>query len=184
MNAKLKTLGISKDIPINVLLSERFNPYAYSCTNDEIQIIQALRDVVTEYLSPKKLKTISKSSDAAAQLSHLRALDHEEVWVIFMNSSNHVLACEQISKGGLESCLIDCKSILKQALCLNARSLILAHNHPSGNPIPSESDIKQTKKLKSSCKTLEIEFTDHLIISRSKYYSFCDELERNFKNKL
>ena len=184
MNTNLKKLGINKNIPINVLLSEKFNPYAFSCTEDEIQKIQALRDIVTLYLSPKNQKTILKSSDAAAQLSHLRALDHEEVWVIFMNSANNVIAFEQITKGGLENCLIDCKSILKQALCLNARNLILAHNHPSGNPVPSQSDIEQTRKFKNSCKTLEMELTDHLIISRSKYYSFCDEFETKFNDKL
>ena len=95
--------------------------------------------------------------------------------MIYLNTSNKVLAKEQISKGGISFTSVDNRIILKRALNFNSVSIIAVHNHPSGNLKPSNADINLTKKLKLACESLEIKLLDHIIISDSGYYSFLDE---------
>ena len=80
-----------------------------------------------------------------------------------------------MSSGGLESTIIDCKSIARKALEKKASGLILIHNHPSGSPMPGVADIKQTQILKNALKTCDISLIDHVVIAESSYYSFADE---------
>ena len=82
-----------------------------------------------------------------------------------------------MSSGGLTGTVVDQKIILKKALLYLASSIILVHNHPSGNLKPSLADKKVTQKIKSACEMLEINLLDHLIIAGNAYYSFADELE-------
>lgn len=102
-------------------------------------------------------------------------LPHEEFWVVYLNKANKVLAKEQISLGGVSGTVADVKIIFKKALDLLASSLILTHNHPSGNLKPSKADIDLTKKLKQAGDLMELAVLDHLIISDTGYYSFADE---------
>ncbi len=106
----------------------------------------------------------------------LMDLPHEEFWVIVMNRANRVLSREQISSGGTTGTVVDAKILFKRALGHEkVTSVILSHNHPSGNLMPSTSDIELTKKLKSAGKLLDIDVLDHLIIGERGYYSFADE---------
>ena len=84
---------------------------------------------------------------------------------------------ERISKGGVSGTVVDTKLIMKKALLLLASSIVLVHNHPSGNTNPSEQDRIVTEKIKSACKLLEINLIDHIIIAGNSYYSFADELD-------
>ena len=103
-------------------------------------------------------------------------LNHEEFWVFYLNRANVILRKEKISSGGITGTVIDNKIILKKALLNLASSIILVHNHPSGNVNPSIQDKKVTKKMKLACELLEINLLDHLIIAGNSYYSFADEL--------
>ena len=105
---------------------------------------------------------------------HLKSLDHEECWVIFLNRGNRVISVDRISKGGCSSTVVDRKMILKTALEKLAGGLILAHNHPSGNRFPGESDIKETKALKEAARLMDISLLDHIIVAGEGYYSFAD----------
>lgn len=96
----------------------------------------------------------------------------EECKVILLNRANFVLGVYNLSKGGVSGTVVDIKIILSVALKCNASSIILAHNHPSGNVQPSEADNGITNKLKNACKLLEIYLLDHLIISKNEYFSF------------
>jgi DNA repair protein RadC len=80
-----------------------------------------------------------------------------------------------ISKGGISGTVVDARLILKPAIEHLASSIILCHNHPSGQLKPSEQDISLTKKLKESARLMEISVLDHLIIGDQKYLSFADE---------
>ena len=120
-------------------------------------------------------KISSSKSAYELMLPLLGGLNHEEFWVIYLNTSNKVLAKEQISKGGISFTSVDNRIILKRALNFNSVSIIAVHNHPSGNLKPSNADINLTKKLKLACESLEIKLLDHIIISDSGYYSFLDE---------
>ncbi len=102
-------------------------------------------------------------------------LYHEEFWVVLLNRSNVVLKCLQISTGGLSGTVVDPKIIFKAAVSYSAASIVLVHNHPSGNITPSLEDIKLTKKLKEGGKLLEIQVIDHIIFGNEGYYSFSDQ---------
>ena len=98
----------------------------------------------------------------------------ENVKMLLLNSSNTILGVYDVSKGGINSTVIDLRLVLSVALKCLASSIILVHNHPSGNINPSEQDREFTKKIKSACKFLEIQLFDHIIITRHDYYSFAD----------
>jgi DNA repair protein RadC len=105
----------------------------------------------------------------------LSNLVHEEFWVVFLNTSNKVIKKERISSGGLDSTIVDVRIILKRSLLLSASSIIMAHNHPSGNLKPSQADLSLTKSISKACGSINISLLDHLIISGGKYFSFTDE---------
>ena len=111
----------------------------------------------------------------------LRTLDHEELWVAYLNRDNVVVSFEMLFKGSLDSVNISHKQIIAKALSKNASNLILFHNHPSGNPTPSISDINQTRMVTNACKTMEMQMLDHIIIGSGSYYSFADEYTYKFK---
>ncbi len=100
---------------------------------------------------------------------------HEEFWIILLDRANQVIFRRRISSGSLSGSLADPKLIFKTAVDHYASSLILVHNHPSGNIEPSASDIKLTKKVKAAGEVLDIAVLDHLIIGEAKYFSFADE---------
>ena len=104
-----------------------------------------------------------------------RDLDHEECWVLFINKANRLIGKEMISSGGLDSTVIDNRHIISRALDKKASALILVHNHPSGNALPSNADITQTQALNKALKTCDISLLDHIIIAKGSYYSFADE---------
>ena len=108
-------------------------------------------------------------------IPHMKALDHEECWILYLNRANQLIAKEMMSSGGLESTIIDCKMITRKALEKKASGLILVHNHPSGSPLPGAADINQTRTLKKALSACDISLLDHVVIADSSYYSFADE---------
>ena len=105
----------------------------------------------------------------------LMDLPHEEFWILVLNRANRILGREQISQGGTAGTVVDAKMVFRKALEAQASSIVLCHNHPSGNLQPSQADIDLTRKLKQAGETLDILVLDHLIVSESGYYSFADE---------
>jgi DNA repair protein RadC len=102
-------------------------------------------------------------------------LPHEEFWILLLNRANLVIKKELISRGGVSGTVVDTKIIFKTAVEHYASSLIICHNHPSGNLKPSEADIRITKNIKEAGKIMEIPLVDHLIITDTEYFSFADE---------
>jgi len=118
---------------------------------------------------------INSSLSAFKELSPILSdLAHEEFWVLYLNRRNEVIKKERISQGGVTGTVADTKIIFKHAIELLSSGIILAHNHPSGNLNPSNSDINLTKKLIVVGKTMDSPVLDHLIISNQNYYSFAD----------
>jgi DNA repair protein RadC len=125
--------------------------------------------------SPKITK-ITRSQDAFAICKRaMMDLDHEEFRVLFLSRGNTIIQEKLISSGGISGTVVDTRLILKYALDCLASSLILLHNHPSGNPKPSQEDILITKKIKDAAKLMDIQILDHLIIYEKTYLSFADE---------
>lgn len=105
----------------------------------------------------------------------LKGLHHEESRALFLNAKNYLLSQEQIGVGDGSSTIIDVPRILRLALERKASGLILIHNHPTGNPSPSEADIETTKSLRSALNALGLCLLDHIIISDRKFFSFADD---------
>jgi DNA repair protein RadC len=102
-------------------------------------------------------------------------LAYEEFWILLLNRANDVMRKERVSLGGVSGTVVDPKIIFKSALDHLACSVILCHNHPSGNVKPSEADIRLTDQLKKAGMLLEIPVLDHVIITNNGFYSFADE---------
>lgn len=105
----------------------------------------------------------------------MKGIDHEECWCLFLNRANYIIAKECMSRGGLDSTVFDIKSILRKAMERKACGIIIVHNHPSGNPLPGENDIRETRNLKKALDTCGIALIDHVIIAEDSFYSFADE---------
>ena len=118
---------------------------------------------------------IHSSADAYVYFDHLMTLPHEEFWVIFLDQGNRVILKSQLFKGGVSGTLVDVRLIAKTALEFLASSIVVAHNHPSGQLFPSNSDKLLTKKINDTLNLIDVKLLDHLIIGYCDYYSFADE---------
>ena len=107
--------------------------------------------------------------------AHLSDLNHEQFWIMLLNNANKVIKLEKIGVGGMAGTTADPKKIFKSALENNAASVMLGHNHPSGNVIPSNADKQITNNLVKAGQFLEIKILDHIIIGNDNYFSFADE---------
>lgn len=105
---------------------------------------------------------------------HLSNIAHEEFWVLLLASSGKIIKEVNVARGGLSSTVVDVKIIMRQAIDNSAASMILFHNHPSGNLTPSMQDENLTKRIFEAAKLLDLRVLDHLIISDNGYYSFND----------
>ena len=123
----------------------------------------------------EKCKVITSSDAASIFKPLLSDLPHEEFWVLFLNRNNTMIDKKMVSQGGISGTVIDVRLILKLALEKLACSIILCHNHPSGNLVPSEADKEITRKIKEAGKHMDIPVIDHLIIGNGSYFSFADE---------
>lgn len=132
------------------------------------------RRQLSAYIDRPQILTSKDGYNCIAPI--LMDLDHEEFWIILLNRANKVISKEQISAGGVSGTVVDAKIIFRKTLDIApASSIILCHNHPSGNLRPSQADIDITQKLKKAGETLDISILDHLIIGENGYYSFADE---------
>ncbi|MCK5028316.1 MAG: DNA repair protein RadC [Bacteroidales bacterium] len=142
-----------------------------------ITILAALelgkRRKISEVITKKK---ITQSKDIFELFQPILGdLPHEEFWVLLLNRSNKIIEKIKISQGGVSGTVTDIKIILKQAIEKLASSVILCHNHPSGNKNPSKADDSITNKLKQGSELLDIQVLDHIIIADLEYYSYADE---------
>ena len=100
----------------------------------------------------------------------------EFFYVMYLNNANAVLGVMKVSEGGVNSTICDPIMIIQGAIKLNAKGIILSHNHPSGNLSPSEADIKMTSVIKQGAELFSIKLYDHIIInSENNYFSFADD---------
>lgn len=142
-----------------------------------IGIVAALeigrRRKLTESINREKIT----SSNDIYEIFHpiLADLPHEEFWILLLNRSNKVIDRQKISQGGISGTVTDIRLMMKAALDKLASSIVLTHNHPSGNTKPSDADISITQKVKESGKLMDITLLDHIIITDGNYFSFADE---------
>ena len=131
---------------------------------------------------PQPLTEIISSARDIHKLLRNRVYDEETIGyketfkVLLLNNANNIIGCTTVSEGGLTPTIVDVRVIMQTALVSNATSIILTHNHPSGNPRPSIHDDSLTKKIKSACELMDIRLLDHIIVTPyDSFYSYCDE---------
>ncbi len=119
---------------------------------------------------------ILSSKDAYEYLRiRMDHLSHEEIHVLLLDRAKRIMHMERISSGGTAMAVADIKMVLKPAIERLADGIILAHNHPSDTPHPSDMDNRLTKHVKDACKVMDIELVDHIIVCRGgRYYSYND----------
>lgn len=126
--------------------------------------------------------TIQQPHQAAGLLKAcISTLDHEELWGLFLNQENRLISIEMLTKGSINATVIDARTVLRRSLLNNAVKIVLAHNHPSGNPAPSRHDIEQTRKIQNACGVLDVSLLDHIILAEDSYFSFAEEREQNYQ---
>jgi DNA repair protein RadC len=125
----------------------------------------------------KKGDIITSSKDAAKHFNSVigKRLDKELFGVIFLNGRNQVITTEIMFEGSVTQSVVYPREIIKRILELDASSIIISHNHPSGNLNPSTHDISITKRIKEACKTIDCQLHDHLIVVyNGEFTSFAD----------
>jgi DNA repair protein RadC len=140
--------------------------------------IKIIQEVAREFLKEKMLEKPAFGSAQAIfdYLYHsMRDLKKEVFKVLYLNSQNQILASEDLSEGTVDSSVVWPREVAAGALRNNATGLIFAHNHPSGNPEPSDNDKEVTHDLVYAAKIMQIKVLDHIIIGDNRYFSFAAE---------
>ena len=185
----LEAVGLKTEfnIPAGILFSASFEPERFGLKAEDRRTIGVLRDFVAEYnreLPIDDRKPVTSSRQAAEIIYPvLRGLDHEEVWAMFLSPANLPIDRKMICSGSMNETVTDTRKVVKHALDLNASAIILFHNHPSGNPEPSQADIAETQKLKRALQVFDLQLLDHVIISEASFFSFMDEKTQAFQKK-
>lgn len=153
---KINGIGNAKAVSVNAALELGRRRKSAEMVNEKPKITGS--DMVYEYIYP-----------------YFADLTHESFYVVLLNRANDVISHHQISQGGISGTTVDPKIVFKAALEAMASSIILCHNHPSGNKTPSKTDEELTNKIKAAGELLDIKVLDHIIFADHHYYSFADE---------
>lgn len=140
------------------------------------------RRFMTEEATMVKKPIVTADMVYELMIPKLKGLCHEECWILLLNDHNYVIAIQKLSSGGGRATVIDSRHVIKAAILNNASSVILVHNHPSGNPTPSRADIHQTEELNKALKACNLALLDHVVIADGSFYSFSDEKETCVKS--
>lgn len=120
---------------------------------------------------------ISNSENAADFIRQFYSDDieiYESFFILLMNRANKVIGYAKISQGGITGTIVDKKILLKYVVDSLASGVIIAHNHPSGNSTPSDSDIRITREIRELCELVDSKLLDHVILTTETFYSFAD----------
>ena len=118
------------------------------------------------------LPKIESVKDVVAQFSYLREKQREHLAALYLNARNELIFKKHLFVGTLDSNICHPREIFKYALEKNAASVILIHNHPSGDPEPSQADLEITKRIIEAGKIMGVDVLDHVIITKNKIFSF------------
>ena len=140
--------------------------------------IKFMQAVAREFLKEKSLdKPVCNSSQEIYDYFYhsMRGLKKEIIKAVYLNSQNQIMEIKDVSQGTVDSSYVYPREVMEGAIRCNAVSLVLVHNHPSGNPAPSESDKELTRSLVFAGSMMQIRLLDHIIIGDNRYYSFAGD---------
>ena len=145
--------------------------------NNNVFGLKMTQDVARRYLADRivDMDYVRSSDDVLAYLKHnLRDKNREVFLVIFLNGQNQIIKMEILFEGTLSTSAVYPREVVKRTIDNDAAALVFVHNHPSGNPNPSQDDLTITKKLKKAVQAIDVSVHDHLIIAGNDVYSFAD----------
>lgn len=119
----------------------------------------------------KRLNVHAPKDVANCYMSEMRFLDKENFKVLYLNTKNEIIKDENVSVGSLNASIVHPREVFKPAIIYSSNAVILMHNHPSGNPSPSQEDIQITKRLSEAGELIGIKVLDHIVIGDGNYYS-------------
>ena len=144
----------------------------------KINLVNEVSIIYKRTLYDEKMR-ITSSLDASnifRKIIDENRIDYKEIFcVMLLSRANQVLGVSEIGSGSNAGVVMNTLELFQLAILCNASSIVLAHNHPSGNLVPSAQDIECTYKIKEASKLLDIKLLDHIIISSESHYSFSDE---------
>ena len=145
----------------------------YTMKVSEVELIYKKKESTA---NAKKIDTSKVAFDILISLWDKNKIDYvEHFYALYLNRGNKVIGSILLSTGGCVGTVVDVKVLIQGAILSNAQAIVIAHNHPSGSLIPSDSDLDITSRIKTACNYFEISLLDHLIIADNDYYSFKDE---------
>ena len=137
-----------------------------------LKLFQALSTHYAKEKLPKKIAFDSPQAVATFLQEKIGREKKEHFYILALDSKNHLVKMNNVSTGTLDASLVHPREIFKEAIQAAAAKVIIAHNHPSGDPEPSEGDLVITKRLVEAGKILEIEVVDHIIVTSNSFLSF------------
>jgi DNA repair protein RadC len=159
----------------HVIAAEASQLRALGLTQYDIAMFRLVREIACR-MARAHVRARPVLGNWQALLAYLQtAMAYEQIEqfrILFLDRKNHLIADEVQQRGTVDHTPVYPREVLKRALILNASALIVAHNHPSGDPKPSRADIEMTRELKAAAKALEIELHDHVVIGHGTHASF------------
>ena len=156
----------------------KHNPFYVDPKTNTAQKVSELKASYQTKIKIENSPKIHTSKDAYVLLKnyYLPYIEFKEVFMLLLlNQSNRVKGVYKVSEGGISGTVVDPREIFAIALKTLSTQLILAHNHPSGNDHPSQTDIQLTRRLKEGGKLIDINILDHIILTKNRYYSMGDD---------
>jgi DNA repair protein RadC len=138
-------------------------------------LIRLIKELFAAYLAERmEGKDVLSSPGAVVEFARVKlaGLPHEAFMVIYLNVKNRVIDHEVLQEGTVDRAIVYPREIIKAALTHKAAGLILSHNHPSGDPEPSQEDKHLTRAVIEAARTVEIRVLDHIIVGKNGYFSF------------
>lgn len=133
-----------------------------------------LREVMARYaLAPLLAKEVLASPEAVAQVARQRLgnLSHEESWLALVDAQNRLISWQRLRRGGISSIALQPRDVLEPAILRKASGIVLVHNHPGGNPSPSQADLDLTREIENLAPRLGLRLLDHVIVTSDECYS-------------
>jgi len=161
---------------LTILMAYKEQYIKAGLSKKQVEVMMAVKGLIElKHETYTALKSIKTSVDMFEVVSSISEYTVEHFLIVILSNSLKVLGRHTISIGGTTGTVVDLKVLFSKVLNYNTGThIVLAHNHPSGNLLASESDIKLTQKIKEGAKILDITLIDHLIVHANKYYSFAD----------
>ena len=159
----------------HVISAESSQLRAFGLTGHDITVFRLVREIACR-MARAEVRSRPVLSNWQALIAYLQtAMAYEQIEqfrILFLDRKNNLIADEVQQRGTVNHAPVYPREVMKRALILNASALIVAHNHPSGDPKPSRDDIEMTRELKAAAKALEIELHDHVVIGHGTHASF------------